>query len=204
MIKYRKLGLVLYALSFLCLIGLITYGLLLSPKLDELLIIVLIYAFISLFSFYPENSVKDSNRYNTYIRESKEELPLIGVIINNYDAFYEGNVSVDEEFASLTRDALRYGIFFIITASGDNSIRRKIKQNFNTILALRLNDEMAYNSIFTKINNLPKDTIGRGLFKTDKVYEFQTADIIDTTKENEYLVNIGNRLKEINNKHSKL
>ena len=140
-----------------------------------------------------------SGNYNTYIRESKEELPLIGVIINNYDAFYEGNVSVDEEFASLTRDALRYGIFFIITASGDNSIRRKIKQNFNTILALRLNDEMAYNSIFTKINNLPKDTIGRGLFKTDKVYEFQTADIIDTTKENEYLVNIGNRLKEINN-----
>lgn len=140
-----------------------------------------------------------SGNYNTYIRESKEELPLIGVIINNYDAFYEGNVSVDEEFASLTRDALRYGIFFIITASGDNSIRRKIKQNFNTILALRLNDEMAYNSIFTKINNLPKDTIGRGLFKTDKVYEFQTADIIDTTKENEYLINIGNRLKEINN-----
>jgi hypothetical protein len=61
-IKYRKLGLVLYALSFLCLIGLITYGLLLSPKLDELLIIVLIYAFISLFSFYPENSVKDNEK----------------------------------------------------------------------------------------------------------------------------------------------
>ena len=140
-----------------------------------------------------------SGNYNTYIRESKEELPLIGVIINNYDAFYEGNVSFDEELASLTRDALRYGIFFIITASGDNSIRRKIKQNFNTILALRLNDEMAYNTIFTKINNVPRDTMGRGLFKTDKVYEFQTADIIDTTKENEYLVNIGNRLKEINN-----
>jgi hypothetical protein len=44
------------------LIGLITYGLLLSPKLDELLIIVLIYAFISLFSFYPENSVKDNEK----------------------------------------------------------------------------------------------------------------------------------------------
>ncbi len=139
-----------------------------------------------------------SGNYNNYVRDGGNDLPLIGVIINNYDAFYEANIAIDEDLVSITRDALRYGIFFVITASGDNSVRRKIKQNFNTIFALRLNDETAYNSIFSKINNVPRDTLGRGLFKTDKVYEFQTADIIDNGRENEYLVNIGNRLKEIN------
>ena len=137
--------------------------------------------------------------YNTYIDKSGNSLPLIGIIINNYDAFYEANINIDEDLAGLTRDAIRYGIFFILTANGENSVRRRIKQNFSTILALKLNDESAYNSIFGKVNNLPKETEGRGLFKTDKVYEFQTASITDNGNENEYLTNIGNRLKEINN-----
>lgn len=137
--------------------------------------------------------------YNNYIAKSNSMLPLIGVIINNYDAFYEVNTVIDEEIASLTRDGRRYGIFFIITANGDNSVRRRIKQNFSTILALRLNDESGYNSIFGKVNNPPREVPGRGLFKTDNIYEFQTAIITDNNDENMYLTNIGNRLKEINN-----
>ena len=137
--------------------------------------------------------------YNNYIAKSNSMLPLIGVIINNYDAFYEVNTVIDEEIASLTRDGRRYGVFFIITANGDNSVRRRIKQNFSTILALRLNDESGYNSIFGKVNNPPREVPGRGLFKTDNIYEFQTAIITDNNDENVYLINIGNRLKEINN-----
>ena len=137
--------------------------------------------------------------YNNYIARSNSMLPLIGVIINNYDAFYEINTVIDEEIAPLTRDARRYGVFFIITANGDNSVRRRIKQNFNTILALRLNDESGYNSIFGKVNNPPREVPGRGLFKTDNIYEFQTAIITDNNDENTYLTNIGNRLKELNN-----
>lgn len=66
-IKYKKLGLLLYISSFLCLTIIITYGLLLSPKLDELLIIVLLYGFISLLSFYPEKNT-------TKIDNEKEEI----------------------------------------------------------------------------------------------------------------------------------
>ena len=135
--------------------------------------------------------------YNNYIKNSGETMPLIGIIINNYDAFTENNANLEEELISLCRDGQRYGIFFVITANSDGSVRRKIKQNFNTIFALKLNDISDYNAIFNKIPSVPKDNLGRGIFKKDAVYEFQTASITDKD-ENNYVKNVGNKLKEIN------
>lgn len=136
--------------------------------------------------------------YNNYINQSDEKLPLIGIIINNYDSFNEINPTIEEELISLTRDGLRYGVFFVLTANGDSSIRRKVKQNFNTLLALRLNDISDYNAIFGKVDNVPRDFVGRGLFKIDDIYEFQTSRITEVGEENKYINAIGNKLKEIN------
>jgi len=137
--------------------------------------------------------------YNNYIRNSGASLPLIGVVVNNYDSFMETNFNtLEEDFIKLTRDGLRYGVFFVITANSEGSIRRKIKQNFNTLLALRLNDISDYTSIFGRVNSVPKDVIGRGLFKVDSVYEFQTSHITDVEDSNEYISNIGTKLCEIN------
>ena len=117
--------------------------------------------------------------YNNYIKNSGNKVPLIGTIINNYDAFSEINANLEDEIIKLCRDGLRYGMFFIITANTDGSIRRRIKQNFSSIFALRLNDISDYNAIFNKVNSVPKEIDGRGLFKMDEVYEFQTASIVD-------------------------
>ena len=117
--------------------------------------------------------------YNNYIKNSGNKVPLIGTIINNYDAFSEINANLEDEIVKLCRDGLRYGMFFIITANTDGSIRRRIKQNFSSIFALRLNDISDYNAIFNKVNSVPKEIDGRGLFKMDEVYEFQTASIVD-------------------------
>ena len=88
--------------------------------------------------------------YNNYIKNSGNKVPLIGTIINNYDAFSEINANLEDEIIKLCRDGLRYGMFFIITANTDGSIRRRIKQNFSSIFALRLNDISDYNAIFNK------------------------------------------------------
>ena len=129
--------------------------------------------------------------YDNYIKNSGEELPLVGIIINNYDAFIENNPNSEEELIKLTRDGLRYGIFFVITANTDGSIRRKIKQNFSTLLALRLNDVSDYNAIFGRVSNTPKEIAGRGIFKTDDVYEFQTSYIVESDDVNKYVSNLG-------------
>lgn len=136
--------------------------------------------------------------YNNYIKNSGNTLPLIGVVINNYDSFIESNSLIEDLLIQYCRDGQRYGIFFIITANSDGSIRRKIKQSFNTIISLRLNDITDYSSIYGKVKNPPKDILGRGLFKSEDIYEFQTASIIDNDDLNNFIIKVGNKLKEIN------
>ena len=136
--------------------------------------------------------------YNNYIKLSGKKLPLIGIIINNYDAFSESNPNFEDELITITRDGLRYGIFFVLTANSDSSIRRKIKQNFNSIFALRLNDISDYNIIFNRVNNEPMDIPGRGIFKKEEIYEFQTASISREENINDYLDGILEKVKSSN------
>lgn len=144
-----------------------------------------------------------SGEYDNYIKNSGKSLPMIGIVINNYDSFVENNLNLEEELIKLTRDGQRYGVFFVITANSEGSIRRKIKQNFNTLLCLRLNDISDYHSVFGRVTHQPKDVDGRGLFKHDTVYEFQTSSITEKENSTEYVKNIGVKLQEINKNNAK-
>ncbi len=134
--------------------------------------------------------------YNNYIKVTENKIPLIGIIINNYDAFEEANPNLDDEIIKITRDGLRYGLFFVFTANSDGSIRRKIKQNFNSIFALKLNDISEYSTIFNRVNTIPKEIPGRGIFKMEDIYEFQTALINDNPSQ--YLNSIIETIKNSN------
>ena len=107
---------------------------------------------------------------------------------------------IDEELASITRDGQRYGVFFLIAASNDHSIRIKLKQNFSTTLTLRFNDPTDYGMILGRVRVMPKDFPGRGVFKEKNAYEFQTATVTTAENINEYFKNIGIKLQQINAK----
>lgn len=141
-------------------------------------------------------------QYNNYIKQGGQ-LPQIGVIINNFDYFVENNQMVDDTLIRLARDGKRYGIFLIITANGVNSIRMKLQQNFDTILALRLNDYSDFSMVVGRSNVIPMDVSGRGLFKGDNVYEFQTATIYPEEQLSNYFNQIINRMQELNYKRAR-
>ncbi len=113
---------------------------------------------------------------NEYKKSSGKEIPAIIVMINGFDSFTETYPDYVELLTKFTRECPRFGIYFIITASGTNSVRYKLSQNFKLSLALELNDRGDYYSIFGRVNITPSKAIGRGLVKVgDSVYEFQTA-----------------------------
>lgn len=130
--------------------------------------------------------------YENYIKNSPQKLPLKVIIINNYDSVYENNQSIYEELPELIRDSERYGVIFIITANGTNSVQNRIAQNCKNIYAFKLKDISDYMSIFTaKTKSGPRDMNGRGLFEEDGVHEFQTASIVEDNDEvNEYIMKI--------------
>lgn len=145
--------------------------------------------------------------YNLYIATSGQSMPEITVIINNYEAFYESYGDKYEDiFQTITRECVKCGISFIITASAYHNIRYRLAQNFKQKIALQLNNEDDYLNIFEKAKKKrPSRIFGRGLVALEegKVYEFQTAKITEPEKWNEHVKAVSEQLKEINKEKAK-
>ena len=129
--------------------------------------------------------------YNLYLRTSNKKMPLIVVTMNNYEAFaevYENEY--DDLFITLTREGLKCGIVFIVTVSNYSDMRYRLSQNFKQRIALQLNKEDDYLSIFEKVGKKrPPNIFGRGLvcIEKDQVYEFQTAKICKAEQYNTFV-----------------
>lgn len=127
--------------------------------------------------------------YNLYI-EKENEMPIIAIILNNYEAFNENyEEKFDDIFLTLTREGAKCGIIFIVTASSTSSMRYRLTSNFNKKIALMLNDEDDYYSIFDNVRNKrPTHMFGRGLVLIENdIFEFQTAKISKNTNYNEHI-----------------
>ena len=121
--------------------------------------------------------------YQTYCKNSGKTVPNIVVVINNYEAYQENYSKFDDLLVVLTRECIKYGIYFLITVNTPNGIRFKLKQNFSKLFALQQNNEDDYITILGNIHkNYPAKIFGRGIIKEKEVYEFQTALV--TEKEN--------------------
>ncbi len=119
----------------------------------------------------------------TYNKKSGETLPNILVVIENYTSFCENYDELEENLGQLTREGMKYGIFFVITATAGNSVRYRIVQNFKQNLVLQLNDQNDYAGILGNINGIyPSNFKGRGIFKHDTTFEFQTATIVEESE----------------------
>ena len=133
--------------------------------------------------------------YEAYVKTSGNIIPTIIVMINLYEAFEEIYPDFENDFNSLTREGLKYGIVFIISTSGVNFIRYKLKQNFKQNLVLQLNDENDYADIIGNTHGLyPSKIKGRGLVKFKEIYEFQSAKL--KNKSNEYIKEMCNALSK--------
>lgn len=116
--------------------------------------------------------------YGTYIRSTEEQVPAILVVIHNYSAFAETYENKEDAISYLTREGVKYGIYFVLTAAGPGAVRFKLLANFKQFYALQLNDMNDYTSVFGSTDGLfPDKHKGRGLCKSDRIYEFQIAHI---------------------------
>lgn len=139
--------------------------------------------------------------YNLYVNTTKEAMPTIVVIINNYEAFSETyEDEFDDIFLTLTREGSKCGIVFITTVSSYSDIRYRLAQNFKQKIALQLNNEDDYLNIWDGLGRKrPSRIFGRGLIKLDDIYEFQVAKICEPEKWSNYIQDVIEKLNESNN-----
>ena len=156
--------------------------------------------FKMLFSIIKERKqlfVEYNGDFNFYNKKSSNKLPLIVVMINNYESFYENYEEYEDTLLQLTREGPRYGVVFVLSTNGVNSIRYRLKQNFKQEFVLQMNDETDYMTILGNTGKVyPSKANGRGLLKTDKVYEFQSSYPFHPEQMSEYVNVICTKLKD--------
>ncbi len=131
-----------------------------------------------------------NGNYADYVKSSGKSVPSIVVIINNYESYQETYPDLDDTLAILTRDCEKYGIYFVITVNTPNGMRFKIRQNFSLTYVLQQNSDDDYITILGNIQkNYPAKLFGRGLFKKENTYEFQTAMVCEKENINKYIRN---------------
>lgn len=126
--------------------------------------------------------------FKAYCKNSGRTLPNILVALNNFPAFAEQYEELVETFNLLTRDGIKYGIYFLAAVGSVNGIRYKTAQNFKQVLTLQLNDTLDYSVVLGKTDGLvPTACKGRGLVRAGGLYEFQTAFCTETADEFDYI-----------------
>ncbi len=126
--------------------------------------------------------------YQSYMTANVGKMPNIVVVVNNLETFSENYENFIDPLNQLLGDAFKYGIYFVATARSENSIRYKMKQNFALVYALAQNTEADYYNILGNCRGkIPTNYKGRGLFKRDEIYEFQTAKVKEEN-ENGYII----------------
>ena len=101
--------------------------------------------------------------------------PAVVVALANLAAFYERFESLEDRLVSLTRDAPRYGIHFVVTAATANTPRLRLRANFGLSLPTVLNDPNDYGTIVGTLGSVvPPQLERRGLAREGKrLLEFQ-------------------------------
>lgn len=142
-----------------------------------------------------KETLSDYNgNYDLYYKRTKKSMPLYTIIINNYEFFVETyQEKYNEIFELLLRDGLKYRMTFVFTVSTANAIRFRMLQNFRQKIALQMNKEDDYRTIFERLGRkVPSKLFGRGLVNPEekKYYEFQTAQICKAEEWTEQIIGI--------------
>ncbi|WP_010496613.1 type VII secretion protein EssC [Paenibacillus elgii] len=114
--------------------------------------------------------------YQSYMRSGQPAVPSIVVVVHNYSVFAELFEDKEEAMAYLTREGLKYGIYFVLSALNTGAVRYRVLQNIKQLYVLQLNDAADYSSVLGHVEGVyPSKFKGRGIMKSDRVYEFQIA-----------------------------
>ncbi len=120
-----------------------------------------------------------------YNYSAREKVPYVFLIIDNFAPVTQIYPQLDEFFPRMIKEGGSYGVILVSTSNTSSGLGFKLQQNIRTNIALQMSDPSDYSSIVGRTGGLQPDNYpGRGLFREDRVMEFQTALPGNTREDN--------------------
>ncbi|MFB9324988.1 type VII secretion protein EssC [Paenibacillus aurantiacus] len=138
--------------------------------------------------------------YEGYCRGTKNKLPAIVLVLDNYSGFKERYHDLEDQLVKIASNGKTYGIYLIITGNSKGAIYYRITEHVSNFLTLRMNDSFHYREILntSSIPIEPDNVRGRGLAIAGDVVEFQTALVVKAENEMERISYIRDRIAAYN------
>ncbi|MED4940568.1 type VII secretion protein EssC [Heyndrickxia coagulans] len=134
-----------------------------------------------------------------YEKASKEHVPDLLFVIDNYDAVREADDSdaFEKMITQIAREGASIGLHLVISASRQNAMRMQVLSNIKIQIPLYLIDRTDVRAIVGKTDIEIEEIPGRGIVKLDNPILFQTALPASGTDTLAIIENIQKEAKEM-------
>lgn len=134
-----------------------------------------------------------------YEKASKEHVPDLLFVIDNYDAVREADNSdaFEKMITQIAREGASIGLHLVISASRQNAMRMQVLSNIKIQIPLYLIDRTDVRAIVGKTDIEIEEIPGRGIVKLDNPILFQTALPASGTDTLAIIENIQKEAKEM-------
>ncbi|CYV14284.1 DNA translocase FtsK [Streptococcus suis] len=112
-----------------------------------------------------------------YRQASGDELPVIFLVLDNFDGLKEASLGAEMEtlLQTLAREGASLGIYLVLTAGRSGALRPGLQASLKTRLALKLTDDVESRTIVGRHQHVMEEVPGRGLVHLEEVEVFQVA-----------------------------
>lgn len=136
-----------------------------------------------------------------YNRISKEGLPLLFIVIENFDFVKEEMPDIEQFFNQFVRDGQSLGIYMIFTATRISTIRQAVMNNLKTKVVHYLFDQSEAYMVLGKTILKPEPIPGRAIIKTDEAAFAQVFLPVDGDTDFDVIEGIKEQVQEMKEQH---
>ena len=116
---------------------------------------------------FQRQEVSSIKMYNAL---SEEQLPLVFLVIDNFDLVKEEMLDLEQQLNQFARDGVSLGIYMILTATRINSVRQSLMNNLKTKIVHYLMDQSEAFTILGRLTFSPEAMPGRAIVKKDAAH----------------------------------
>lgn len=139
---------------------------------------------------------------NLYNQVAPRKLPIIYIVIDNFDIVRDEMIDIENKYVQLSRDGQSLGIYMILTASRHGAVRHAMIGNFKTKIVHYLVDESEKNSIIGKTDYEIEPVPGRAYIRKDEAYLSQIYLPVSGHTDVEILENLKREVQIIQEKYA--
>ncbi len=145
---------------------------------------------------------KEVSNISIYNAVNEKKLPIIFLIVDNYDLVKEEMNEYENVFTQFSRDGQSLGIYFILTATRVNAVRQPLLNNFKTKIFHYLMDATELLSVIGRTPFEQEAIPGRAIIKKEQVAFVQTYLPVEGHNDVEMLEKLQDHIYSLKEKYS--